>query len=183
MILILVVCNLSQDPILLSRIVRVFADGSVSYDQDNAGLGVYIEFDGLPDRYEFHSGISIPLTSTQAEYFSIIYGLEKLSSIHNVTILVYSDSQSVIFSVKRLQKCKNQILRRLRNAIDELCRNFLSQNVQVNFLWRPRTEPGIQKSDLLSRKGLQESMRGTMGSKVLWPYYNYFPPSIGVVQS
>jgi len=83
-------------------------------------------------------------TVNEAEYYGLIYGIEKFLnylktnnfSLNEVELEIYGDSQLVIQQLKGEYECKKPSLRVLRSKV----RNLLSNINSYKFFWIPREE-------------------------------------------
>ncbi len=83
-------------------------------------------------------------TVNEAEYYGVIYGIEKLLdylktnnlSSKEVKLEIYGDSQLVIQQLKGEYECKKPTLRILRSKVRDLLSNFST----YNFIWVRREQ-------------------------------------------
>ncbi len=82
------------------------------------------------------------LTVPEAEYYGLIYGIEKFLEYSNskdinskdVELEIYGDSQLVVKQINGEYECKKPNLRVLRSKVKDLLKDFLSYKI----FWIPR---------------------------------------------
>jgi ribonuclease HI len=88
--------------------------------------------------------LSQETTVNEAEYYGVLYGIEKFLdylktsgvSSKDVELEIYGDSQLVIQQLKGEYECKKPNLRVLRSKVRDLLTNFSS----YNFIWVNREQ-------------------------------------------
>jgi len=88
--------------------------------------------------------LSQETTVNEAEYYGVLYGIEKFLdylktscvSTKDVELEIYGDSQLVIQQLKGVYECKKPNLRVLRSKVRDLLTNFSS----YNFIWVNREQ-------------------------------------------
>ena len=97
--------------------IKLFVDGAADLHSKTAGIGgvIYSNDKEL-------SNFSEPLfdkTNNEAEYLSLIKGIDKIIELKFVSVYIYSDSELVVKQVLGAYKVKNERMKILNNLVLE----------------------------------------------------------------
>jgi len=124
---------------------QLFSDGASFNNPGPSGAGGVI-FDKNQKEIDSYS---IPLgfaTNNEAEYQSLIIGLNRVLKLNPQKVDIFLDSQLLVFQLTGKYKIKNP---RLKPLFDKV--KFLIQRIpEVNFFYIPREKN--KKADILAKK-------------------------------
>ena len=129
--------------------IKMFVDGAADLHSKTAGIGgvIYSNDKEL-------SNFSEPLfdkTNNEAEYLSLIKGIEQLIDLKVSSVDIYSDSELVVKQVLGIYKVKNERMKILHNLASEKLKLIDHWN-----LVHIRREKNI-RADELSKLGMSEA--------------------------
>ena len=106
-----------DDPNDQGQAIKLFVDGAADLHSKTAGIGgvIYSNDKEL-------SNFSEPLfdkTNNEAEYLSLIKGIEQLIDLKVINVNIYADSELVVKQVLGLYKVKNERMKNLHNLVLE----------------------------------------------------------------
>lgn len=105
-------------------------------------------------------------TNNQAEYLSLEYGLEYIlnrlkNSKKSIDIIVYMDSQLVVYQVLGKYKVKNYDLKHLYNKVKEWIKQITIKEHNINFRSIPREENTI--ADYFANQAFEKNAKIVQG--------------------
>ena len=129
--------------------IKLFVDGAADLHSKTAGIGgvIYSNDKEL-------SNFSEPLfdkTNNEAEYLSLIKGIDKLIELKVLNVIIYSDSELVVKQVLGIYKVKNDRMKILHNLVLEKL-NLIDKWSLVHI----RREKNI-RADELSKLGMNKA--------------------------
>ena len=129
--------------------IKLFVDGAADLHSKTAGIGgvIYSNDKEL-------SNFSEPLfdkTNNEAEYLSLIKGIDKLIDLKVASVHIYADSELVVKQVLGIYKVKNERMKILHNLVLEKLQLIDQWN-----LVHIRREKNI-RADELSKLGMNEA--------------------------
>ena len=129
--------------------IKLFVDGAADLHSKTAGIGgvIYSNDQEL-------SNFSEPLfdkTNNEAEYLSLIKGIEQLIELKFLSVDIYADSELVVKQVLGIYKVKNERMKILHNIVLEKLQLIDQWN-----LVHIRREKNI-RADELSKLGMSEA--------------------------
>ena len=129
--------------------IKLFVDGAADLHSKTAGIGgvIYSNDKEL-------SNFSEPLfdkTNNEAEYLSLIKGIEQLIDLKVANVYIYSDSELVVKQVLGIYKVKNERMKILHNLVLEKLQLIDQWN-----LVHIRREKNI-RADELSKLGMNKA--------------------------
>ena len=129
--------------------IKLFVDGAADLHSKTAGIGgvIYSNDKEL-------SNFSEPLfdkTNNEAEYLSLIKGIDKLIDLKVASVNIYADSELVVKQVLGIYKVKNERMKILHNLVLEKLQLIDQWN-----LVHIRREKNI-RADELSKLGMNEA--------------------------
>ena len=129
--------------------IKLFIDGAADLHSKTAGIGgvIYSNDKEL-------SNFSEPLfdkTNNEAEYLSLIKGIDKLIELKVLNVNIYSDSELVVKQVLGIYKVKNERMKILHNLVLEKL-NLIDKWSLVHI----RREKNI-RADELSKLGMNKA--------------------------
>ena len=129
--------------------IKLFVDGAADLHSKTAGIGgvIYSNDKEL-------SNFSEPLfdkTNNEAEYLSLIKGIDKLIELKVLNVNIYSDSELVVKQVLGIYKVKNERMKILHNLVLEKL-NLIDKWSLVHI----RREKNI-RADELSKLGMNKA--------------------------
>ena len=106
-----------DDSIEHDQAIKLFVDGAADLHSKSAGIGgvIYSNDKEL-------SNFSEPLfdkTNNEAEYLSLIKGIEQLIDLKVLSAIIYADSELVVKQVLGIYKVKNERMKILHNLVLE----------------------------------------------------------------
>ena len=128
--------------------VELYIDGSADLQSKTAGIGGVIFVD--KEKFKFFSEYLHDSTNNEAEYESLIYGIEMLIENKLFNANIFSDSQLVVNQVNGIYKIKNDRMKLLHQRAT----NLLSSLNDWKFDYIPREKNAIadRYADLGRRK-------------------------------
>ena len=129
--------------------IKLFVDGAADLHSKTAGIGGVI----YSNNKEL-SNFSEPLfdkTNNEAEYLSLIKGIEQLIDLKVASVNIYADSELVVKQVLGVYKVKNERMKILHNLVLEKLK-FIDQWNLVHI----RREKNI-RADELSKLGMNKA--------------------------
>ena len=148
--------NLNEYPNLLdlkkkigsNNNVELYIDGSADLQSKTAGIGGVIFLN--QEKFKFFSEYLHDSTNNEAEYESLIYGIEMLIENKLFNANIFSDSQLVVNQVNGIYKIKNDRMKLLHQRAT----NLLSSLNDWKFDYIPREKNAIadRYADLGRRK-------------------------------
>ncbi|MFH1850794.1 MAG: ribonuclease HI family protein [Candidatus Neomarinimicrobiota bacterium] len=130
------------------RAVSIYVDGAADLQNEIAGIGV-VMFAG-DDEISRHAGYIGQATNNEAEYRSLIKGLELAAEQGFAAVNVFMDSELVVRQINGQYQVKNERMKPLYRQATTLLQKFDSWSVKHV----PRTENKI--ADQLSKTGMSE---------------------------
>ena len=129
--------------------IKLFVDGAADLHSKTAGIGgvIYSNDKEL-------SNFSEPLfdkTNNEAEYLSLIKGIDKLIELKVLNVNIYSDSELVVKQVLGIYKVKNDRMKILHNLVLEKL-NLIDKWSMVHI----RREKNL-RADELSKLGMNKA--------------------------
>ena len=134
--------------ISLKNKVELFIDGSSDLQSKTAGIGGVIFVN--QEKFKFFSEYLHDSTNNEAEYESLIFGIEMLIENKLLNANIFSDSQLVVNQVNGIYKIKNDRMKLLHQRAT----NLLSSLNDWTFVYIPREKNAIadKYADLGRRK-------------------------------
>lgn len=130
--------------------MKIYSDGGSRGNPGPAAIAFII----LTENDEFKKSRLLGIrTNNQAEYEALIAALEYVSEPSSQDVTCYLDSELVVNQLNGEYKVKNPELRALRLRVKRLQDRFRT----VRFVHVPRTNPFIQKVDLMLNRRLDEA--------------------------
>ena len=128
--------------------VELFIDGSADLQSKTAGIGGVIFIN--QEKFKFFSEYLHDSTNNEAEYESLIFGIEMLIENKLFNVNIFSDSQLVVNQVNGIYKIKNDRMKLLHQRAT----NLLSSLNDWTFDYIPREKNAIadKYADLGRRK-------------------------------
>ena len=132
-----------------NQVIKLFVDGAADLNSKTAGIGgvIYLNDKEL-------SNFSEPLfdkTNNEAEYLSLIKGIEQIIDLKLSNVYIYADSELVVKQVLGIYKVKNERMKILYNLVLEKLKLIDHWN-----LVHIRREKNI-RADELSKMGMSEA--------------------------
>ena len=148
--------NLNEYPNLINLMkkigsynnVELFIDGSADLQTKTAGIGGVIFVN--QEKFKFFSEYLHDSTNNEAEYESLIFGIEMLIKNKLFSASIFSDSQLVVNQINGVYKIKNERMKLLHQRAT----NLLSSLNDWTFDYIPREKNAIadKYADLGRRK-------------------------------
>jgi len=92
-------------------------------------------------------------TNNEAEYNAVLDGLKQASELGEKDVVVVSDSALVVNQLNNAWQVKNQRMKKLKEAVDEIAKGFVS----VRYIHVPRENPWISRADALCNRALDKA--------------------------
>ena len=147
--------NLNEYPNLLdlkkkigSNNVELYIDGSADLQSKTAGIGGVIFVN--QEKFKFFSEYLHDSTNNEAEYESLIFGIEMLIENKFFNANIFSDSQLVVNQVNGIYKIKNDRMKLLHRRVTTLL-SFLN-NWTFDYIPREKNAIADRYADLGRRK-------------------------------
>ena len=129
--------------------VSLFIDGAADLHTKTAGIGGVFLGENNEELYRFSEYLD-DATNNEAEYSSLIKGLEIGIELKLINIDIYSDSELVVKQVSGEYKVKHERMRPLHRKAIELLSQYCNWSIQHV----PRDDNTI--ADKLSKKGMKQ---------------------------
>jgi ribonuclease HI len=126
-------------------VLHVFIDGASRGNPGDAGIGIAI-FKGKELKEEICEYLG-KKTNNEAEYYALIKALERVRSLDDPDVSIFSDSQLLVKQLQGEYKVKVENIKQLYDKAQEL-----AQGLSLKFYWIPREDNA--KADALANKGI-----------------------------
>ncbi len=130
-----------------STSVKLFVDGAADLHTKTAGIGGVFYRNG-DELFSFSEFIG-SATNNEAEYKSLIRGLEESHNLNILNINIFADSELVVKQINGDYKVKNERMQILNRKVISLLKNFSSWSISHI----PREKNSI--ADKLSKDGMR----------------------------
>lgn len=130
------------------KVLYIYTDGASRMNPGPSALAFILVSDG-ESIHEYTEFLGVK-TNNQAEYLAIIKALSEAKKITNGVLNIYSDSEVVIKQLTGDYQVKNEHLRKLRNQIFEIVKEFS----KVKFKHITRNNEWIARADKLCNRCL-----------------------------
>ena len=124
---------------------RGYFDGSYRKESNNGGIGAYLVNEAEEVIWECTKGIDAR-TNNEAEYWALIELLTVTENLSAFPLVVFGDSQLVIFQMQGLYKVRSKIMRDLHQQAKQL----VGKN-KIRFCWIERKNN--KYADRMSQSG------------------------------
>jgi len=142
-------------------IVKCWTDGSSNWKTKRGGIGIYLKYKEYEVKHSF--GCYHNTTNNQMELWAVIRALQLLKPAHQAKVVIYSDSQYVVKSIKEKWVWQWDLTARINGFLWKL---FIKeyekfQSGKINFEWVKGHEnliedelyEGNQIADMLAKEG------------------------------
>ena len=127
--------------------VKLFVDGAADLHTKTAGIGGVFYRNG-DELFSFSEFIG-SATNNEAEYKSLIKGLEESHNLNILNINIFADSELVVKQINGDYKVKNERMQILNRKVISLLKNFSSWSISHI----PREKNSV--ADKLSKDGMR----------------------------
>lgn len=134
------------------EILYLYTDGGAFQNPGPGGAGGVLLDENKKEIENYSVALGI-VTNNEAEYLSLILGLQRALKYQPKTLKVFSDSELMIRQLTGKYKVKNQRLKKLFAQVLGLTRNFSN----ITFHHIPREEN--KKADSLVKKAILEQIK------------------------
>jgi ribonuclease HI len=133
----------------ISTEYTLYFDGASKGNPGVSGIGMVIYKNGV-ELWSESVLLQDSFTNNQAEYYALIYGLDKAVQLKINELNVYGDSQLVINQMTGVYKVKNETLTFLHKKAVELSKLF--DNIQFTHIYRINNKRADELANLSIKK-------------------------------